>query len=66
MEKFRPTPEQIENAKQGSNDLFNYDVPEYLQPNNLRHSDNIGMYHGGFINGVYYHHGVPQQPKEKE
>ncbi len=64
MEKYRPTENQIVEAKNGSNELFQFDVPDYLQPNNLRHTQNLSGF-TGIWHGIYYHYGVPQVSKEE-
>lgn len=64
-EIYRPTEQQILDAKNGSNELFQYNVPDHLQPNNLRHTENLAGY-SGIYHGIMYWRGTPQLPKEKQ
>lgn len=65
MEKYRPTQEEVSAARNGSNELFDKNVPGKFKPNYIRRIQNYCMAHGVFVDGVYYHHGAAQQPKER-
>jgi len=65
MERYRPTPEEIVSAKNGSNELFEKDVEHHLKPNHLRNSNNLTGLNYQSWRGVLYINGVPQQSKGK-
>lgn len=42
-----------------------YNVPEILQDNAVRHQQNLSRLHGFFYKGTYYHHGIAQTSGKK-
>jgi len=36
-----------------------------MKENQINREYNKSKFHGGYLKGVYYHHGVPQVPKDE-
>lgn len=64
-EFYRPTEDEINAAKLGSNELFDKDVPHHLQPNRLRQSMNLAGL-TGIWHGIYYISGIAQLPDREK
>ena len=39
--------------------------PNKMKPNQLRHTQNLAIFDGGFYHGTYYENGVARLSKEK-